>query len=92
MELNSKSSATTKALKIPSVNKNWTLDKEGGWNVSRIMILSWNTTKGKVNMVADALSRESLCVSTMMIRKWQLLEEFRDLNLSFKKPLKYTLD
>jgi hypothetical protein len=35
----------------------------------------------KGNVVADALSRKSLHISTMMIYKTDLLEKFRDLNL-----------
>jgi hypothetical protein len=36
---------------------------------------------GKANVVADAFSRKSLHVSTMMIHQIELLEEFRDLHL-----------
>ena len=36
---------------------------------------------GKANVVADALSRKSLHVSTMMIHQMKLLEKFRDLHL-----------
>ena len=36
---------------------------------------------GKANVVADALSRKSLHVSTMMIHQMELLEKFRDLHL-----------
>jgi hypothetical protein len=37
--------------------------------------------QGKANVVADALSRKSLQVSTMMIHQMILLEKFRDLHL-----------
>jgi hypothetical protein len=36
---------------------------------------------GKANVVADALSRKSLPISTMMIHQMDLLEEFRDVHL-----------
>ena len=36
---------------------------------------------GKANVVADALSRKSLHVSTMMIHQMKLLDKFRDLHL-----------
>ena len=36
---------------------------------------------GKVNVVADALSRKSLSISALMIRELSLLEQFRDLSL-----------
>ena len=36
---------------------------------------------GKANVVADALSRKSLHVSTMMIHQMELLEKFRELHL-----------
>ena len=36
---------------------------------------------GKANVVAEALSRKSLHVSSMMIHELELLESFRDLNL-----------
>jgi hypothetical protein len=36
---------------------------------------------GKANVMADALSRKSLHVSTMMIHQMELLEKFRDLHL-----------
>ena len=39
---------------------------------------------GKANVVADALSRKSLHVSSMMIHELELLESFRDLNLKTK--------
>ena len=38
-------------------------------------------SSGKANVVADALSRKSLHVSTMMIHELGLLESFRDLDL-----------
>ena len=37
---------------------------------------------GKVNVVADALSRKSLHVSSLMIHEMDLLEKFIDMNLS----------
>ena len=37
---------------------------------------------GKANVVADALSRKSLHVSSLMIHEMNLLEKFRDMNLS----------
>lgn len=37
---------------------------------------------GKVNMVADALSRKSLQVSFMMVKELSLIEDFRDLSLN----------
>jgi hypothetical protein len=54
---------------------------------------------GKANVVADALSRKSLHVSTMMIHQMELLEKFRDLEVScygdsismYKLDLKNTL-
>ena len=36
--------------------------------------------QGKANVVADALSRKSLHVSTMMIYQMELLDKFRDLH------------
>ena len=39
---------------------------------------------GKANVVADALSRKSLYVATMMILEQRLIEEFRDLNLAIE--------
>nr|KYP70150.1 Retrotransposable element Tf2 [Cajanus cajan] len=36
---------------------------------------------GKANVVADALSRKSIHMSSMMLRELELVEEFRDLNL-----------
>ena len=37
---------------------------------------------GKANIVADALSRKIISVSNMMIKERELLEQFRDMNLS----------
>ena len=37
---------------------------------------------GKANVVADALSRKSLHISTLMVREMDLLEQFRDLSLA----------
>ena len=39
---------------------------------------------GKANVVADALSRKSLHVATMMSLEQRLIEEFRDLNLAIE--------
>ncbi|MCI43212.1 polynucleotidyl transferase ribonuclease H fold, partial [Trifolium medium] len=36
---------------------------------------------GKANVVADALSRKSLHVSSLMVKELELIEEFRDLSL-----------
>ncbi|MCI49979.1 hypothetical protein A2U01_0071223, partial [Trifolium medium] len=36
---------------------------------------------GKANVVADALSRKSLHVSSLMAKELELIEEFRDLSL-----------
>ncbi|MCI20563.1 RNA-directed DNA polymerase (Reverse transcriptase), partial [Trifolium medium] len=36
---------------------------------------------GKANVVADALSRKSLHMSSLMVNELDLIEEFRDLNL-----------
>ena len=40
-----------------------------------------NYHPGKANVVADALSRKTLHMSTMMVKEFELLEQFRDLNL-----------
>ena len=37
---------------------------------------------GKANVVADALSRKSLHMSSLMVREMDLLEQFRDLSLA----------
>ena len=37
---------------------------------------------GKANVVADALSRKSLQMSSLMVREMDLLEQFRDLSLA----------
>ena len=37
---------------------------------------------GKANVVADALSRKSLCMSLLMIEEHKLLEKFTDLKIS----------
>lgn len=37
---------------------------------------------GKANIVADALSRKSLHIATMMVKEQELIESFRDLNLA----------
>jgi len=39
---------------------------------------------GKANVVADALSRKSVQMSTMMIEEQKLIEQFRDLHLGVK--------
>jgi hypothetical protein len=39
---------------------------------------------GKANVVADALSRKAIHVSTMMAKELELIEKFRDLNLDVK--------
>jgi len=36
---------------------------------------------GKANVVADALSRKSLHMSTLMVKELELIEQFRDLSL-----------
>jgi hypothetical protein len=36
---------------------------------------------GKANVVADALSRKSLHMSSLMIKELELIEQFRDLSL-----------
>ncbi|MCI43038.1 hypothetical protein A2U01_0064275, partial [Trifolium medium] len=36
---------------------------------------------GKANVVADALSRKSLHMSSLMAKELELIEEFRDLSL-----------
>jgi len=40
-----------------------------------------NYHPGKANVVADALSRKTLHMSTMMVKEFELLEQFRDLSL-----------
>ena len=42
---------------------------------------SLNYHPGKANVVADALSRKTLHMSAMMVKKFKLLEQFRDLSL-----------
>lgn len=44
--------------------------------------LSYHTDKA--NMVADALSRKSLHMSTLMVIKMDLIEKFRDLSLVYE--------
>lgn len=36
---------------------------------------------GKANLVAHALSRNSLHISTLMVKQLELIEQFRDLSL-----------
>ncbi|XP_052726175.1 uncharacterized protein LOC128194658 [Vigna angularis] len=43
--------------------------------------------QGKANVVADALSRKVVHVSSMMVRELSLVESFRDLRLQFKLEL-----
>src|ERR1044072_4757161 len=43
-----------------------------------------NYHPGKANIVADALSRKSLHMSMLMVREWELLEQFRDLSLVYE--------
>ncbi|RHN78856.1 putative nucleotidyltransferase, Ribonuclease H [Medicago truncatula] len=40
-----------------------------------------NYHPGKVNVVADALSRKTLHMSAIMVREFELLEQFRDMSL-----------
>jgi len=40
-----------------------------------------NYHRGKANVVADALSRKTLHMSAMMVKEFELLEQFRDLSL-----------
>ena len=42
---------------------------------------SLNYHPGKTNVVADALSRKTLRMSAMMVKEFELLEQFRDLSL-----------
>jgi len=37
---------------------------------------------GKANIVADALSRNSLHMSSLMVQEMNLIEDFKDLNLN----------
>ena len=37
---------------------------------------------GKANIVADALSRKFLHVASLTVREWDLIEKFRNLNLT----------
>lgn len=48
------------------------------------MILVFCYHPGKANVVADALSRKSLHISTLMVREFNLIEKFRDLSLVFE--------
>ncbi|KAK7265520.1 hypothetical protein RJT34_33140 [Clitoria ternatea] len=36
---------------------------------------------GKANVVADALSRKSIHVASLMLKEYELLESFKDMNL-----------
>ena len=40
-----------------------------------------NYHPGKANVVADALSRKTLHMSAMMVKEFELLEQFRDLSI-----------
>ena len=40
-----------------------------------------NYHPGKANVVADALSRKTLHMSALMVKEFELLEQFRDLSL-----------
>src|SRR4030067_1764789 len=40
-----------------------------------------NYHPGKANVVADALSRKTLHMSAMMVKEFELLEQFRDVSL-----------
>ena len=40
-----------------------------------------NYHSGKANVVADALSRKTLHMSTMMVKELELIEQFRDMSL-----------
>jgi len=40
-----------------------------------------NYHPGRANVVADALSRKTLHMSAMMVKEFELLEQFRDLSL-----------
>jgi len=42
---------------------------------------SLNYHPGKANVVADALSKKTLHMSAMMVKEFELLEQFRDLSL-----------
>ena len=42
---------------------------------------------GKANVVADALSRKSIHIAFMMLKEQELVEEFRDLNISVHRQL-----
>jgi len=43
-----------------------------------------NYHPGKANVVADALNRKTLHMSSMMVKEFELLEQFRDLSLVYK--------
>ena len=40
-----------------------------------------NYHPGKANVVADALSRKTVHMSALMVKEFELLEQFRDLSL-----------
>lgn len=42
---------------------------------------------GKANVVADALSHQAIHVSSLMVKKLELIETFRDLSLDAKIKL-----
>jgi len=39
---------------------------------------------GKANVVADALSRERMHMSALMVKELELIEKFRDMNLGIQ--------
>jgi len=39
---------------------------------------------GKANIVADALSRKRMHISAMMVKKLELIEKLRDMNLGMQ--------
>ena len=43
-----------------------------------------NYHPGKANVVAVALSRKTLHMSTMMVKELELIEQFRDMSLVWK--------
>ncbi|MCI34022.1 hypothetical protein A2U01_0055240, partial [Trifolium medium] len=43
---------------------------------------------GKANVVADALSKKSLHMSSLMVKELELIEEFRDLSLVCERTIR----